>query len=107
MNREMRRLSEREQRLQKQKDNSVTARAATVARRKAAKAERGPWWKRLILFIEEVKVELKKVSCPTLEQLKAFTAVTLITSVALTLLIFALDFGFVTGVVKLLGGING
>jgi preprotein translocase SecE subunit len=47
---------------------------------------------------------MKRVSWPTREQLIAFSAVTIITSTALTIYVFALDFAFKEGVLILLGG---
>ena len=58
-------------------------------------------------FVREVRSELKKVSWPTRDQMTAFTIVTLVTSVALTGFVFALDFGLKELVFLAIGGGNG
>jgi preprotein translocase subunit SecE len=42
-------------------------------------------------YLHEVRQELRKVTWPTREQMIAFTAVTVITSVVLTAVVFGLD----------------
>lgn len=103
-------MMEREERLQKkQKAEGGSTRqqqaAATVARRQ--RGDRAPRIQRIRRYFHEVRIELKKVSWPTRDQMKAFTIVTLITSVSLTLVIFGLDFGLKELVLRVLGGING
>ncbi len=93
MNREMRRLMEKEERRQKrqqQKDGGKRRPQPSVGKTKPGEP-RQPLWKRLVNFLHEVRVELRKVSWPTRDQMVAFTTVTVITTVALTLVIFALD----------------
>lgn len=101
MNREMRRLVEREERLNKKK----TGAAATGGRRAARQAnspgaaarrpatERKSIVVRITQFFKEVRVELRRVSWPSRQQMIAFTAVTLITSIVLTVVVFGLDIG--------------
>ena len=55
------------------------------------KAERKPLWVRVRHFFHDVRQEMRKVSWPTREQMIAFTTVTLITTVALTVVVFGLD----------------
>ncbi len=110
MNREMRRMMEREERLQKkQKPEGASGRqqqaAATAARRQ--RGEKGPLVQRIRRYFHEVRVEMRKVSWPTKDQMQAFTIVTLITSISLTLFIFGLDFGLKDLVLRALGGISG
>ncbi|MEX2279470.1 MAG: preprotein translocase subunit SecE [Acidimicrobiia bacterium] len=125
MNRETRRMIEREERLQKNKEKSEGGRgpAARASRAAAAKvpagggtagggaqpvAEKQNLFRRIVEYLHEVRIELRKVSWPTSEQLIVFTAVTMITSVALTLLIFGLDFGLKSVVLWIIdGGISG
>ncbi len=111
MNREMRRMMEREERRQKKQGErdgggrtAAAQRAASVAQ---AKGEKKPLLKRLTQFIHEVRVELKKVSWPTRDQMVAFTVVTLVTSVALTAFVFGLDAGLKELVFIAIGGANG
>ncbi len=109
MNRETRRLQQREERRQKKADQDRQDRssAKTPVQRAAAKravtpVEKKPLFRRLIHFFREVRAELKRVSWPTREQMVAFTTVTVITTIALTLFTFALDFGFKNGILTLL-----
>ncbi len=103
-------MMEREERIQKkQKSESGVSRqqqvAAAAARRQ--RSDRGSFIERIRRYLHEVRVELKKVSWPTREQMKNFTVVTLITSIALTLVVFGLDFGLKELVLRALGGISG
>lgn len=116
MNRETRRMIEREERRQKSKEKGeggrgaagrAAARAAAAGPPQAA-AEKKPFFRRIAHYLHEVRVEMRKVSWPTREQMIVFTAVTMITSVALTLIIFGLDFGLKTVVLWIIdGGISG
>jgi preprotein translocase subunit SecE len=124
MNRETRRMIEREERRQKSKEKSeggrgpggrAPARAAkapvgggTAGGTAQPVAEKKSFFRRIAEYLHEVRVELRKVSWPTQEQLVVFTAVTMITSIALTLVIFGLDFGLKTVVIWIIdGGISG
>ena len=104
MNREQRRLMEREERRQKSQEGS-SRREQAAARASAAPSERVSLWKRLTSFLHDVRLEMKKVSWPTQQQMIAFTAVTVITSTALTLLIFGLDVALKQAVLIVLGGL--
>jgi preprotein translocase subunit SecE len=103
MNREMRRLMEREERLQKRdQGNGAQRRVPGGPGRGGPPGERRPLWQRLVSFLREVRQELKKVSWPSREQLTAFTAVTLVVATVLTLVVFVLDFGMKEAVFTLL-----
>jgi preprotein translocase subunit SecE len=93
MNREMRRMQEREERLQKKGDTGrdKASRRAAAIQSKAPAAERKSLWARIREYLHEVRQELRKVTWPTREQMVAFTTVTLITSVVLTGVVFGLD----------------
>lgn len=93
MNREMRRLQEREERRQKKHDGATKAqrKAAALQSRTQPVGERKSFFARLKHYLHEVRQELKKVTWPTQEQMIAFTTVTVITSVVLTGVIFGLD----------------
>jgi len=94
MNREMRRLQEREERRKKRKDGQggrASKPAAIAQARVKAPAERKPVHRRVADYLHEVRVELRKVTWPTREQMIAYTTVTLITSIVLTGVIFGLD----------------
>ena len=94
MNREMRRLQEREERRRKKeeaKGSRAQRKAAQIQSRSSAPAERKSFFNRLRDYLHEVRQELRKVTWPTREQMIAFTTVTVITSVVLTAVIFGLD----------------
>ncbi len=99
MNREMRRLVEREERRQKQTQK------ARPKRPTGNPAEQKPsLWQRLGIFFREVRTELRRVQWPTREQMIAFTSVTLITTTAVTLIVFAFDVVLKEGILWLLQG---
>lgn len=89
MNREMRRLQEREERLQKKQepDKGKAAKRAPGA----PQGERKSFFLRIRDYLHEVRVEMRKVTWPTREQMIAFSAVTVVTCVLLTAVVFGLD----------------
>ena len=105
MNREMRRLAEREERRNKQKGDR--------GRRSPIGGPKGPGgpprsrWARLVQFLREVKVELRRVGWPSREQMIAFTAVTVITAGVLTGYVFLVDLGFSRSVLALIRALTG
>ncbi len=88
MNRELRRLQEREEKRQ---------RKAGVQRR--PRKERVGF----VQFFREVRQELRRVAWPSRQELTTFTLVTVITSAALTAITFGMDFLFKKGVLIALG----
>lgn len=111
MNRQMRRLVEREERRQKKQGKDARQRrvdrALQTRGKKGPSQPRPPWYVRLGLFLREVRTELARVSWPTSRQLVNFTVVTVVTSAVLTLVIFGLDVALKQVVLYLLGGIQG
>lgn len=101
MNREMRRLMEREERIQKGEDGQ-RRRPQAGRTAKAPVVERKPFWSRLMTFLHEVRQELRKVNWPNREQMIVFVTVVLIVTVVLTLVIFALDIVMKEAVFQLL-----
>ncbi|MPZ53318.1 MAG: preprotein translocase subunit SecE [Acidimicrobiia bacterium] len=92
MNREMRRLQEREERRRKKEEAKAGGRVAKAQRAASqSKASKLPWYKRIPAFLGDVRQELKRVSWPTRDQMIVFTTVTLITTTTLTLVVFGLD----------------
>ena len=98
MNREMRRMAERQERRQKKQEakSGTSSRAAAANRAAGAtrtreQGERQSLIERITRFLHDVRVEMRKVSWPTREQMTSFTIVTLVTTIALTLLTFGLD----------------
>jgi len=93
-NRQIRRLQEAEERRRKKERDGQTKaqrRAAAIQNRAPETAERRSLPARVKDYLHEVRVELRKVTWPTREQMIAFTTVTLITTVALTGVIFGFD----------------
>ena len=105
MNREMRRLQEREDRRQKKAEASgdkASRKAAALAARGKPEGERKSLFSRFRTYLHEVRQELRKVTWPTREQMVAFTTVTVITSAVLTGVIFGLDIAMKNAVFWLL-----
>lgn len=86
MNREMRRMAEREERRKKQQGDR---------RRPPVPGSPGDGsmgrWARLVQFLREVRVELSRVNWPNRRQMIAFTTVTVITTGVLTGYVFLVD----------------
>ncbi|MEX1134681.1 MAG: preprotein translocase subunit SecE [Acidimicrobiia bacterium] len=93
MNREMRRIQEREERLQKKQEpgKEKASRRAAVLQAKPQTTERKSFIRRIGGYLHEVRQEMRKVTWPTREQMIAFTTVTVVTCVILTGVIFGLD----------------
>ena len=92
----MRRLQEAEERRRKKERDGQTRaqrKAAALQSRAPDIGERKSGFARIKDYLHEVRVELRKVTWPTREQMIAFTTVTLITSIALTFVIFGFDIG--------------
>jgi preprotein translocase subunit SecE len=92
MNREMRRMSEREERLAKKADRNIGKFSGEKVSR----------FKRIANYILEVRTELKRVNWPSGDTLSTFTIVTIVTLITMTLLIFGMDFGFKNTLINLL-----
>ena len=105
MNREMRRIAEREERHSKQKDNR--------GRRSPIGGSGGPGgpqrsrWARLVQFLREVRVELTRVGWPGRRQMIAFTTVTVVTAGVLTGYVFLVDLAFSRSVLAFIRALTG
>ena len=104
MNREMRRIQEREERLQKKQDpgKDKASRRAAALQAKPQTTERKSFIRRIGGYLHEVRQEMRKVTWPTREQMIAFTTVTVVTCVILTFVIFGIDILMKNLVFKLL-----
>ena len=107
MNREMRRLSEREERRNKKSGGGRGRKPPIGGKGGAPSEERLGRFARIAQFLREVRVELKRVGWPSRQQMVAFTTVTLITTTVLTLVTFALDFGFRRSVLAFIRTLTG
>ena len=94
MNRELRRLAEREE--QRERDRRAKGPAKRARRRV-----------NIIQFFSEVRTELKRVAWPTRRQVVVFTTVVIITAGAVTLYTFGLDMGFKQAILSLLQSLTG
>ena len=93
MNREMRRMAEREERLAKKADRNFSQKD---------NSEKLSRIRKISNYLFEVRVELKRVNWPTSDLLMSYTVVTLVAIVSVTVIIFGLDFGFKQGLINLL-----
>ena len=88
MNREMRRMAEREERRNKQQgDRRRTPIPGAPGGDGSVSGRLG----RLVQFLREVRVELSRVNWPNRRQMIAFTTVTVITTGVLTGYVFLVD----------------
>ena len=101
MNRQMKRMQERQERAQKRAgvgrptaQSAATRRAAVPERRKRTGVRQ---------FLKEVRVELSKVDWPTRRELVSYTIVVLVTVSVLTTYVFGLDSLFTRLVFDVLG----
>jgi len=93
-NRQIRRLQQVEERRRKSQQggqSKAQRRAAALQNRAPETGVRRSFPARVREYLHEVRVELRKVTWPTREQMIAFTSVTLITSLALTAVVFGFD----------------
>jgi preprotein translocase subunit SecE len=89
----MRRLQEREERRRKNEEGGSKAqkKASALQSKSQAPKERKGFITRVRHYFHEVRQEMRKVTWPNREQMVAFTTVTVITSAALTGVIFLFD----------------
>ncbi|MXY75618.1 MAG: preprotein translocase subunit SecE [Acidimicrobiia bacterium] len=88
MNREMRRMAEREERRNKQQGDR---RRSPIAGAPGGDGSATGRLGRLVQFLREVRVELSRVNWPNRRQMIAFTTVTVITTGVLTGYVFLVD----------------
>ena len=93
MNRQMKRMQERQERRAKASPAERREAATTSARRSSAPTEKK---KRAGArqFLKEVRQELRKVDWPSRRELISYTVVVLVTVIVMTSLVFGLDFVF-------------
>jgi preprotein translocase subunit SecE len=101
MNRQMKRMQERQERAQK-RAGAARPTTASAATRRAAVQEKG---KRTGArqFLKEVRQELSKVDWPTRRELVSYSIVVLVTVTVLTAYVFGLDSVFTRFVFDVLG----
>jgi preprotein translocase subunit SecE len=101
MNRQTKRMQERADRASKKAGTDRKAAPQATARRAATqeKAKRTG----ALVFLREVRQELKKVDWPSRRELISYTVVVLATIVVLTTYVFGLDFLFSRAILNLLG----
>jgi preprotein translocase subunit SecE len=94
MNRQMKRMQERQERRAKGTVAERREAATTSARRSAAPAEGKKKRAGVRQFLKEVRQELRKVDWPSRRELISYTVVVLVTVIVMTSLVFGLDFVF-------------
>ena len=105
MNREMRRLTEREERRKKQSDSR--GRRSPIVPPGGSGGTKSSLWARLVQFLREVRVELTRVGWPSRQQMIAFTTVTVVTAGILTGYVFLVDLAFSRSVLALIRELTG
>ena len=98
MNREMRRLQEKEEERARRRRKQ----GPRSKQRARPGEERPSLFARLRQYFREVRQELKKVAWPTGQETLTFTVVVLVVTVVVTGLIFGLDFGLKKAVLTVL-----
>jgi preprotein translocase subunit SecE len=94
MNRQMKRMQERQERRAKASVAERREAASTTARRSSAPSEGKKKRAGARQFLKEVRQELRKVDWPSRRELISYTVVVLVTVVVMTSLVFGLDFVF-------------
>ena len=74
--------------------------------KKTSKDDKQNLFERALKYFKEVRSELKKVAWPTTEELRTYTIVVFGMTTILTLVVFALDWGFNKLVVNVLRAIT-
>ena len=105
MNRQMKRMQERQE---KRSRGTVAERreAATSSARRATASSKGEGKKRTGVrqFLKEVRQELRKVAWPTRRELVSYTIVVLVTVIVMTSFVFGLDYVFTKLIFNVLTG---
>ena len=101
MNRQMKRMQEKQERAQKRAGAGRPSTPAASTRRAATQEKRKRTGARQ--FLKEVRQELTKVDWPTRRELVSYTIVVLVTISVLTAFVFALDTVFTRFVFDVLG----
>jgi len=94
MNRQMKRMQERQERRAKASVADRREAATTSARRSAAPTEGKKKRTGARQFLKEVRQELRKVDWPSRRELISYTIVVLVTVIVMTTFVFGLDFVF-------------
>ena len=94
MNRQMKRMQERQERRAKASVSERREAATTSARRSAPPTEGKKKRAGARQFLKEVRQELRKVDWPSRRELISYTVVVLVTVIVMMSLVFGLDFVF-------------
>ena len=97
MNRQMKRMQERQERKRGSVSERREAAASSAKRGSSAPAARGDGKKKrtgVRQFLKEVRQELRKVDWPSRRELVSYTVVVLVTVIVMTTLVYGLDFIF-------------
>ncbi len=101
MNREQRRLLQRQGQLNAEGDPVASRPASRQPARRPAEAKRASLGSRAATYLKEVRIELGKVLWPKRTEVVRYSSVVLTTLVLIALLIFGLNLVFAKGVALL------
>lgn len=93
-------------RLQAKEEERAKRRRSDGPRQKKKKDDGLSFFQRIAKYFREVKQELKKVAWPSKQELTTYTIVVFGVSTVLTLVVFALDWGFNRAVFNILEAIT-
>jgi len=94
MNRQAKRLMQRQKAAQERVQGQQVRRPVPTERKRRTPPRQ---------FLKEVRQELKKVNWPSRQELSAYTIVVLVSVVVLTSFVFGLDYVFSKGVLHIFG----
>jgi preprotein translocase subunit SecE len=98
MNRETKRMLQRQGQLGPDGEATRAPRTAPQARPPRQEADRVGILRRMFNFVREVRGELRKVAWPTRPEVVRYSSIVLVTIIVLTTLIFGLDYLFAKGI---------
>ncbi len=98
MNRQYKRLMQKQESTQKKGAPRPAVKAASAAAQRGRSKRTPP-----LQFFREVIAELKKVAWPTRQEVVAYSVVVLVSVVVIAAIIFAMDFVFTKAVLALFG----
>ena len=96
MNRQAKRMMQRQKATGEERAEAVRARQRVTLERKKRTPPRE--------FLKQVRAELRKVAWPSRQELIGYTIVVLVAVVFLTSLVFGMDYGFSKVVLRFFGG---
>ena len=103
MNRQTKRLLQRQGQIDEEGTPTSGRRPPPAAQRRPPTPDRPSLGSRIVEFLREVRNELAKVAWPNRQEVVKYTLVVFVTLVFMTSLVFGLNFAFAKGVLFLFG----